>query len=188
MSESPKFINEADLREVMKQYGTSLLRLVYTYVKNWTTAEDIVQETFISYAEKYDQFRGKSTLKTWLYQIAINKSKDFLKSPKNKFFLQLSKISMPSKTKSPDEKILMDCEEEIIANCLFKLEIKYREIINLYYYEDLSIKEISSLISISEANVKTRLHRGRIKFRDIYVKEVQLDGSYIRGEVKNIFK
>ncbi|WLR43303.1 sigma-70 family RNA polymerase sigma factor [Bacillus carboniphilus] len=77
-------IDEKFLREVMTDHGTSLLKLVYSYVKNWTSAEDIVQETFITFSQKYHQFKGNSSLKTWLYQIAINKAKDYLRSPKNR--------------------------------------------------------------------------------------------------------
>lgn len=170
-------IDEDYLREIMEKHGTPLLKLVYSYVKNWTTAEDIVQETFITFSQKYHQFQGKSSLKTWLYQIAINKSKDFLRSPKNKLFhLTLSKITLSSKDKDLDEKLIENDGLQLIGKCLFKLNIKYREVLNLFYYEDLSIKEISNVLTISESNVKTRLRRGREKFKQVYLKEVNDHG------------
>lgn len=170
----------------MKEHGTPLLKLVYSYVKNWTTAEDIVQETFITFAQKYHQFQGKSSLKTWLYQIAINKSKDFLKSPKNRL-LQITSIvtTLSDKNSGLEEGIIENEDYRVIGKCLFKLQLKYREVLNLFYYEDLSIKEISNVLSITESNVKTRLSRGREKFRQVYLKEVKDNGRKI-NQVKNI--
>ncbi|WP_235991876.1 sigma-70 family RNA polymerase sigma factor [Metabacillus schmidteae] len=179
------FVDENYLREVMDKYGTSLLKLIYSYVKNWTTAEDIVQETFITFAQKHHQFKGNSSLKTWIYQIAINKSKDFLRSPKNKVSqLPFSKFLITTKEKNIEEQLMDDDEAQIIAKCLFKLTIKYREVLNLFYYEELTIKEISNVLNISESNVKTRLSRGREKFKQVYVKEVDKDGRKVK-QVKN---
>ncbi|UOQ48572.1 sigma-70 family RNA polymerase sigma factor [Gracilibacillus caseinilyticus] len=176
------FVDENELRKIMHQYGTSILKLTYSYVKNWATAEDIVQETFITYSQKFYQFKGNSSLKTWLYKIAINKSKDFLKSPKNKLkYLNLTKLKLSSNMKSPDEEIAKNTEADLVAKCLYKVDIKYREVLILYYYEDLSIKEIVHLLSLSESNVKTRLNRGRKKFKIHYVKEVEDSGRKITG-------
>lgn len=170
----------------MEKHGTPLLKLVYSYVKNWTTAEDIVQETFITFAQKYHQFEGKSSLKTWLYQIAINKSKDFLRSPKNKLFqLTFSKLLLSSKDRNLDEGLIENDDSQLIAKCLFKLHLKYREVLNLFYYQDLSVKEISNVLSISESNVKARLKRGRDKFKHVYLKEVNGNGRKVK-EIKNL--
>ncbi|UOQ84926.1 RNA polymerase sigma factor [Gracilibacillus salinarum] len=189
MGEQEKyFVDETELRNVMTQYGTSLLKLVYSYVKNWATAEDIVQETFITYSQKFYQFKGNSSLKTWLYKIAINKSKDYLKSPKNKWkYLNLTKLKLSSHLKNPDEELEKNTESYVVAKCLYKIDIKYREVLNLYYYEDLAIKEIAYLLSIGESNVKTRLNRGRKKFKSHYVKEVEENGRKIK-EAKDILE
>ncbi|AST94247.1 hypothetical protein BC6307_06385 [Sutcliffiella cohnii] len=166
---------------IMEEHGSSLLKLTYSYVKNWSTAEDIVQETFINFSQKYNQYRGESSLKTWLFQIAVNKSKDFLKSPKNKLsHLGISMVNLYSKEKNADEKLIEMDEYQIIAKCLFKLPIKYREVLTLFYYEDLTIAEISRILSINESNVRTRLSRGREKFKKIYLKEVE----EIEGKVR----
>lgn len=179
------FVDGHYLQEVMEKHGTPLLKLVYSYVKNWTTAEDIVQETFITFSQKYHQFQGKSSLKTWLFQIAINKSKDFLRSPKNKLFQLTLSISLSSKDKNLDEGLIENDESQLISKCLFKLHLKYREVLNLFYYEDLSIKEISNVLSISESNVKTRLVRGRENFKHVYLKEVNSNGRKVK-EIKNL--
>ncbi|WP_181884468.1 sigma-70 family RNA polymerase sigma factor [Neobacillus piezotolerans] len=64
----------------MDQYGTSILHLAYSFVRNRQTAEDLAQEIFIKCYEKADSFRGESKIHTWLYRIAVNHCKDHIKS------------------------------------------------------------------------------------------------------------
>jgi RNA polymerase sigma-70 factor (ECF subfamily) len=179
-------MNEELLRRYMNDYGTSLLKLTYSYVKNWSTAEDLVQETFITVYNKYHLFDQRSQVKTWIYQIAINKSKDYLRSPKSRLLeFSVTKFMLRSKDNSPDEEVIEEEESARIVATLMKVPTKYREVLNLYYYESMSVKEISYLLSITEANVKTRLNRGRDKFKKLYEREVQRNERNIR-EIKDI--
>ena len=68
------------LRELIDLYAESIKMLAFTYVQNWSTAEDITQDVFIKCYEKMEDFRGDSTYKTWLYKITRNKCIDYLKS------------------------------------------------------------------------------------------------------------
>ncbi|WP_218016439.1 sigma-70 family RNA polymerase sigma factor [Lysinibacillus odysseyi] len=72
------------MNELMDTYSGYLLQISYTYVKNWTTAEDLVQESFIKFFRSSDQFREESTIKTYLTRIVINTCHDYLRSWKNK--------------------------------------------------------------------------------------------------------
>ncbi|MBM6619482.1 sigma-70 family RNA polymerase sigma factor [Bacillus suaedaesalsae] len=162
-------MNEEKIRSLMEEYGSGLLKLAYSYVRNWNTAEDLVQETFITIYSKYQFFDQKSTIKTWIYRIAINKCKDYLKSPKNRFLSYYSSHLVHSDNEKSVTDKLIDNEEAIsISGSLMKLPVKYREVLLFYYYEELSIKEISELINVTEGNVKTRLLRGREKFKKQY--------------------
>nr|WP_285876789.1 sigma factor [Fictibacillus phosphorivorans] len=55
----------------MKTYGEEIKRLVYTFVKNWQSAEDITQDVFVTLYTKLDTFRGDSAIRSWIYSIAI---------------------------------------------------------------------------------------------------------------------
>ena len=135
-----------------------MLRIAYLYVQDWLTAEDIVQDTFISYYSKYEQFKERSSLKTYLIRITINKCKDYLKSWRyrkqvltNQFFL--SKKDPPRLTQK---------EEQLdIANAILALPLHLREVIIHYYYNELSIVEVGELLALSDNTVKTRLRRAR---------------------------
>ena len=75
---------EQKLVEAMELYGDYIVQLCYTYVRNWPTAEDLAQETFIRYFEALPKFRGDSSIKTYLFRIAVNVSHNYLTSWKYK--------------------------------------------------------------------------------------------------------
>ena len=72
--------DERIFREAMEAYSDYLLRIAYLYVKDWQVAEDIVQDAFLTYYMKFEQFEERASLKTYLVRIVINKCKDYLKS------------------------------------------------------------------------------------------------------------
>ncbi|KAA0550022.1 sigma-70 family RNA polymerase sigma factor [Bacillus sp. BGMRC 2118] len=172
-------MSEEKIREYMQEYGSGLLKLIYSYVKNWDTAEDLVQETFITVFCKFDLFDHKSSVKTWIYRIAINKCKDYLKSPKNRLLHYYSFIQIP-KGESITDKLIENEVSVIISECILKLSVKYREVLLFYYYEEMSVKEISDLLNVTEGTIKTRLLRGREKFKSQYEKRVREDAGSIK--------
>ena len=68
-----------EMSDVMDMYGGYLLQLSYMYVKDWTAAEDIVQESFIKFFKASHQFEGRASLKTYLAKIVIHTSTDYLR-------------------------------------------------------------------------------------------------------------
>ncbi|WKA49408.1 sigma-70 family RNA polymerase sigma factor [Planococcus liqunii] len=77
-------ISDEQMEKIMDNCGEELIRLAYFYVKDWQAAEDIVQEVFLSYYQKSHQFDKRSSLRTYLSKITINKCHDHLRSWKNK--------------------------------------------------------------------------------------------------------
>ncbi|HEY4552969.1 MAG TPA: sigma-70 family RNA polymerase sigma factor [Bacillaceae bacterium] len=155
------------IESIMNDYGEEIKRLVYTYVKSHSAAEDITQEVFLTVYLKLDTFTGKSSLKTWVYSIAINKSKDYLRSWHVKKVTYKESILelLKSSKQGPDHETMAKMSREEIAHKVLELPIKYREVILLFYYKSLSIQEVSAVLGISENTVKIRLHRGREKLR-----------------------
>ena len=84
----------AHLEEVMEEYGEYCMRVAYLYVKDWAAAEEIVQDTFLAYYRQQERFEGRSSLKTYLVKITIDKSHDYLRSWKRKMTYILPK-SLP---------------------------------------------------------------------------------------------
>lgn len=66
---------------ITENYGEQIKRLIFTYVKNYATTDDIFQEFLIKVYHNLELYSGKASLKTWLFRVAINKCKDYLRSP-----------------------------------------------------------------------------------------------------------
>ncbi|MFJ8067110.1 sigma-70 family RNA polymerase sigma factor [Psychrobacillus sp. NPDC096426] len=150
------------MNEMMNRYGQDLLRLVYSYVNNKEIAEDLTQDIFVKFYKSLHTFKGKSKLKTWLWRIAINHCKDFLKSWYNKNVIITEDTTYIQTKKDMVEEVVIQREvDDQLVSALMTLPIKYREVIYFYYYEELLMKEISVLTEVSVNTVKTRLRRAK---------------------------
>lgn len=165
---------EQVIDELMHEYSDAILHLVYTYVKNRTTAEDLTQEIFIKCYEKLGQFNQRSSIKTWIYRIASNYCKDYLRSWHYRKITLNEKILdyIPSKSKHVEEEIITKNEENSLTNAVINLPIKYREVVYLHYYEELSLSEISKVTSVNINTLKTRLKRAKELLKEKMIEEV----------------
>jgi len=167
---------DAMLSALMSDYGDNIVQLAYLIVKDKGIAEDITQEVFLKAYRGLDQFRQESSEKTWLYRIAINESRKYLRSWS---FRQIFSTYHSNKELGP-EKVADTNVESAVMQRLSKVQIAervmmlsplYRKVMILHYYEDLSIKEIAQVLDISEDAVRTQLHRARKNFRALCEKE-----------------
>lgn len=156
----------SSIDQVIDEHSRYLVRIAYLYVKNWSTAEDIVQEVFVTYFQKSDQFRNEASLKTYLTKMAANRAKDYLRSWKHKKDVLFDTIFVSDKGA---EEVLL--EQERLASLeknLFKLPLKYREPLILFYYDEQSITEIADYLELNENTVKTRLRRARQQMKELF--------------------
>lgn len=157
------------LDTIMDEHSSYLVRISYLYVKNWATAEDIVQEVFVTYFQKSEQFRHESSLRTYLTTMTANRSKDYLRSWKHKKDVLFETIF--AKSSGVEQSLL---EKEQLADLekkIFQLPLKYREPLILYYYDEQSIADIASYLQLNENTVKTRLRRAKHQMREFFEEE-----------------
>ena len=171
-------LNPYEMRELMQHYGDYLMRLSYVYVKNWSVAEDIVQDVFLKYFES-QQFEGRASIKTYLAKMTIHKSCDHLRSIKNRLrilegFWKTTEKSLPS----AEQQTLNKIEQHSVAKAVLELPVKYREVIVLFYYEEMTSLEIAYLLDVSENTIKTRLRRGRDLLKTS-LSELKLRGDFL---------
>ncbi|TWG41893.1 LOW QUALITY PROTEIN: RNA polymerase sigma-70 factor (ECF subfamily) [Bacillus sp. AK8] len=148
--------------EIMNKYGQEVLQLVYSYVNNKEVAEDLTQDIFVKCYKSLHTYKGNSNLKTWLWRIA-NQCKDYLKSWYNKKVIVTEDdfTYMESQKESVEQTVIQNAEDRELASAVMSLPIKYREVIYLFYYEELSIKEIATVIEVKENTIKTRLKKAK---------------------------
>lgn len=149
--------------EMMNRYGQEVLQLVFSYVNNRSIAEDLTQDIFVKCYKGLHTYRGKSKLRTWLWRIAINHCKDFLKSwyNKNVVITEDEPLNNTTKKEMVEQTVIQREADDELISAIMMLPIKYREVIYLFYYEELPIKEIAVLTEVGDNTVKTRLKRAK---------------------------
>nr|WP_276515534.1 sigma-70 family RNA polymerase sigma factor [Tissierella carlieri] len=150
--------NEEAYIELLDIYGNRLLKTCYLILKNEKDAEDIVQDTFLRVFNQIDNYNGNSSLYTWIYRIALNLCKDKIKSRRE---FEIYEDIFETKEKVEDI-VFNSIDREILRRELFNLNALYREILILFYFEELAIKEISEILEEKEGTIKSRLSRGRV--------------------------
>ncbi len=126
---------EVLMDEIMNRFGQDILRLVYSYVNNKELAEDLTQDIFVKCYKSLHTYKGKSSLRTWLWRIAINHCKDFLKSwyNKNVIISEEQPISHRTTKEMVEEVVIQKEEDDQLISAIMTLPIKYREVIYLFY-------------------------------------------------------
>lgn len=154
--------NDMDERLIvlMNEYGDSVLRMCYVYLKDYQLAEDMAQETFIKVYQHYEEFQNQSSVKTWILKIAINLCKNQMRTHWWKYRSQQELVEA-----GIDEYYDSFLDRQVVLTEIAKLPVKYREIILLYYYQELSILEIAALLNEKESTIKARLVRARKKLK-----------------------
>ncbi|MCQ4637089.1 sigma-70 family RNA polymerase sigma factor [Anaerovorax odorimutans] len=138
------------IQKAVADYGETVARAAFTYLKNVHDAEDIAQEVFLVLLQKEPRIENEAHLKAWLLRVAANKCKNYLKSGWNR-----------SREPLPDNLEYLEEKESQVLSAVLSLEIKYRVPIYLYYYEGYSMKEIAGILYSRSATIGTRLARGR---------------------------
>jgi RNA polymerase sigma-70 factor (ECF subfamily) len=157
-----------DLEEfshLVSEYSPRMMNLALGIVRRRDTAEDVVQEALVKAYEKLGSWRGDSALATWLYRIVYTTAVSSLRR-RTDFFETAP--SLPDTTGEEDGD--WQITEHNIARmrrALEELGPLDRTMVNLFYLDEHSIKEVAAICGESEANVKTRLHRARARLRKL---------------------
>ncbi|GKV70527.1 RNA polymerase subunit sigma [Sporosarcina sp. NCCP-2716] len=155
--------NEVIIDRLMTDYGQEILQLVMQYVHNLSLAEDLTQEIFMKCYKALPTFQYDSSMKTWLWRIAINHSKDYFKSwyARNVEITGEYGFILDESRNRVEQQVLQQEQDEELARAVGTLPVKYREVIYFCYYEDRTMKEISEVLQVKESTVKTRLRRAK---------------------------
>jgi RNA polymerase sigma factor (sigma-70 family) len=151
------------LESIMDEYGERLTKLSYNYLRDWGQAQEVVQDVFVTCYKHLEEYHNIKSYRSWIYRVTINRCKDKLRSSLLKRFIFNQEVlnNMNSLEPNPEDQVLKDREAEFLSKCVLALPVKYREAIILFYYEELSIDEISSLVDVNQNTIKTRLKRSR---------------------------
>ncbi|MGE0560797.1 MAG: RNA polymerase sigma factor [Flavobacteriales bacterium] len=134
-------------------------------------AEEITQDVLIKCIERISQFKGTSKLKTWVYTIARNETFNYIRIKR----LETSGITESIANKHQIDDITSSLDQEdlnfVIHSNFNKLPFDQKEILILFYMEEMSLKEIAEATTLSESNVRVKLHRARENFKTVLSKK-----------------
>lgn len=142
----------------IKNLENGMYRLSYSILKNEEDAKDAVQEAIYNAYKNLETLKDKRKFKSWIYKIVANTSFEILRNKKNYIDIEQENI--------PAEKIDIDTNLTL-WKAVQELEQPYRTTITLFYYEDMSIKEISEITGSKVDAIKKQLSRGRDKIKEV---------------------
>ena len=173
---------EDALAEIYNQSSSAVYRVIKVLVKDEDTVYDILQDTYVKAFTRLDQLQDESKLVPWLKMIANNTAKDWLKKCKPVLFTDMSgdnesddlsfEESIEDERTDLNPEMAMDEKEvrRLVLEILDQLPEDQRLVIGMFYYEEMSVKDIAFTLGVSDNTVKSRLSYGRKK-----VKELVLD-------------
>lgn len=164
--ERQEMASPLEVERWMREYGTEILRIAYLYVGDFQTAEDIFQEVFLKAYQSFADFKGKSSVKTWLIRIAINSCKDYLKSAWKRRVAPMDE-AMEQSLCSPDvyEQTERKVDAGKVREAVFLLPEQYREVIICFFYQELSLEETAQALHLPTGTVKSRLSRAKERLK-----------------------
>lgn len=157
--------NEDAVEKFVCKYYTDMIRFCSSKIKDINQAEDLVQQTFLQFFQSLCRYEHRGKAKNYLYIIAGNLSKNYLARKQVDYLEQIQ-----------EEPISKEFQSEVavrisVQQAIDILPEQLREIIQLYYFQELKIREISSILGIATSNVKYRLKSARDKLSEILRKE-----------------
>jgi RNA polymerase sigma-70 factor (ECF subfamily) len=186
--------DEAAYAWLVEQHHTTLVRLALRYVPNVATAEDVAQETWLQVVRGLPNFQFRSTLKTWIFSILVNRARTRGKQEQrnmpvsdawlaqlaggqpavdaDRFFgpdqpAQLDHWASAPRDVAPEERLLAAETRAKVEHAIAALPLAQREVITLRDIEGWSAEEVCNTLDLTETNQRVLLHRARSKVRAV---------------------
>lgn len=158
------------LKEKIELYSPMVYRLAYSLVKNKVDADDIHQEVFIKYISKSPCFENAEHEKAWLIKVTTNQCKNWWRTAWRQKMVSLSEYEEEGRELLVSRD--MPGEESELVDKVKSLAWKYRVVIHLFYYEQMSVEEIANSLGAKASTVRTHLTRARRKLSELLKEEV----------------
>ena len=143
--------------QILDTYGDTILRYAYSYLHNQSDTEEVLQDTLIQFLKTRPVFESDEHEKAWLLRVAGNLCKNRLK------------YNSLRQTDELREELIAEQREDLsfIWDAVQALPVQYREVIHLFYREGYSTREISQILGLKEATIRSDLSRGRGKLKGL---------------------
>lgn len=141
------------ITELMTRYGTDIKRFCLLQLRDASQAEDAAQEVFIKAWRALSAFRGDSNEKTWLLRIATNTCRDYQRTG---WFRFMDRRVTPEEL---ERGTTFELPNDSLSKAITELPSPLRQAVTLRYFEELSIRDMSQVLRVSEATAKRRIRK-----------------------------
>ena len=182
--------DEAAFRELVLRYHAALVRLARASVSSHAVAEEVAQETWLAVIQGIDGFEGRSSLKSWIFAILVNRARS--RGVREQRIVPMSSLggegddgptvdpdrfvaagqrwgghwcSPPAPWEEPAERLIAKETLAVVADAIERLPERQRAVVSLRDVEGWSSQEVCALLALSEGNQRVLLHRGRARVR-----------------------
>lgn len=172
---------------IVNRYEMTILKFIYSMIKDKEASEDITQEVFITVYNKLDTFDDKYKFSNWILRIAKNKCIDYVRKYRKineENIDDVKSMAITSKEISPEQTLEFKETKRAIEEYINRLEHMDREIIMLRYLKEVTFNDISKILEISESTVKRRYYKIRGEFKKSIINEEKRCGY----ELQNIHR
>lgn len=151
-------------RNIIGKYSETVYRLAYSMVKNRYDADDIHQDVFVKYLKRTQIFENEEHEKAWFIKVTINCCRNYYKTAWKRHIVSMTEYetdSLQCERQKAGEMPGQQTEAQELIEIVKCLPEKYRAVIHLFYYEEMSVEEIATALSRRESTVRTQLVRAR---------------------------
>jgi len=167
--------NYTVFREIVELFKNRVFGMAYKFTNNYEEAQDLSQDIFLKIYKEIGSFRFESKLSTWVYRISINTCLDWKRKNSKVRILSTSIVNDDDETVEldikdenplPDEVFMQTETQREVHELVYGLPDKYKTVIILYHFNNMSYQDISTALNIPERTVETRLYRARRLLKD----------------------
>jgi RNA polymerase sigma-70 factor, ECF subfamily len=174
--------DEAAVRDIIKANNRRLYRLARGILRNDGEAEDVVQETYVRAFTRLNDFRGESSLSTWLSRIAMNEALGRLRRqrpsveisslPQGMLEAQIIQFPLASAADDPEKSMAQREIQHVVEGAIDELPEPFRLVFITRVVEGMNVEETAEILDLKPETVKTRLHRARAMLRENVEKKI----------------
>lgn len=172
----------SNFKTLIKRYQNRVYSAAYRILGSAEEAEEVVQDTFVKVHQNLDKFRHQASFSSWVFRITHNLCMDIMRTKQRRNGFQLLSFDpqcseddnsllkvgdLPDEMLNPAQQLDSDEQEHMIAESIGKLPDNQRAVVVLHDIEGFSYQEIADITGASIGTVRSRLHYGRIKLREL---------------------
>ena len=155
------------MEALFARYRVRVFKFVLRLVRNEAIAEELNSDVFVDIWRQAGTFEGRAAVSTWIFSIARFKALNALQRRTEDELDEAKAETIEDNADDPETVLAKKDKAAVLRQCLDALSSEHREIVNLVYYQHKSVEEVSGIVGIPEATVKTRMFYARKKLSEL---------------------